>query len=296
MAASEAKALPPTNRVILRVGNTEVTQAEFEAGIGAIEPEKEGPSEKERRDLGDDYASVLMLSQQALVNHLDSSPEISRQLAIERLQILSDAEFNSLMDQAKPSFEEVSNYYSAHLPDFEQVQIRRLFIWKRGAGSKNAKGLSPQDARSRADAILQTAAAGGDTAKLTDAFKDSDDGLLDAHPLTFPRGELPPQMEKVAFAIKEGQWSQVEDTPDSLILLHLIKRDRQQLGQVSSSIEKRLQGEKMQALLENLKEKSAVWMDKEYFGTEVAPVPGTQRSSNPPSKVQQSSPKGEINK
>ena len=67
-----------------------------------------------------------------------------------------------------------------------------------------------------------------------------------------------------------------EDTPDSLILLQLIKRDRQQLGQVSSSIEKRLQGEKMQALLDNLKVKSAIWMDKEYFGTEVAPVPGGQ--------------------
>jgi hypothetical protein len=295
------KASPPTERVILKVGDVQVTQAEFESRISDIETQggdadKEGPADKDRRRLGDDYASVLMLSQRAVANHLESSPEISRQLAIARMQVLSDAEFASLMHQATPSFEEVSQYYSAHLSDYDEVHIRRLFIWKRRDNSKGAPVLSSQAARARADQIRQAYAAGTGEKKLPEDLMKSGEGMLDPEPLTFPRGELPPQMEKVAFALKEGEWSEVEDTPARLLLIQLVKRDRRQLGQVSSRIEKELQGEKMQALLDDLKKKAGIWMDEQYFGTGVAPVPGAQRRiSNPPSQLQKSEKKGESN-
>jgi hypothetical protein len=50
----------------------------------------------------------------------------------------------------------------------------------------------------------------------------------------------------------------------------------------------------MQAMLDDLKKKTGIWMDEEYFGTAVAPVPGAQRgSSNPPSTDQTSNRKEE---
>jgi parvulin-like peptidyl-prolyl isomerase len=278
----------------------QVTEAEFESRIAAIEPladpDKDSATEKDRRKLGDDYASVLMLSQQAVANHLDSSPEVSRQLAIARMQVLSDAEFESLMRQATPSSEEISQYYSAHLSDYDEVQIRRLFIWKQRDNSKTAPVLSSQAARASADQIRKEYASGTDVKKLSEDVRRSGEGILDPEPLTFPRGELPPQFEKVAFTLKEGGWSEVEDTPARLLLIQVVKRDRQQLGQVSERIEKNLQGEKMQALLDDLKKKAGIWMDQQYFGTAVAPVPGAQRrSSVPPSELQESAKKGENN-
>jgi parvulin-like peptidyl-prolyl isomerase len=278
----------------------EVTEAEFESRIAAIEPQadpdKDSATGKDRRKLGDDYASVLMLSQQAVANHLDSSPEVSRQLAIARMQVLSDAEFESLMRKAAPSSEEISQYYSAHLADYDEVQIRRLFIWKQRDNSKTAPVLSSQAARASADQIRKEYASGTDVKKLSEDVRRSGEGMLDPEPLTFPRGELPPQLEKVAFTLKEGEWSEVEDTPARLLLIQLVKRDRQQLGQVSARIEKNLQGEKMQALLDDLKKKAGIWMDEQYFGTAVAPVPGAQRRSFiPPSELQESAKKGENN-
>jgi parvulin-like peptidyl-prolyl isomerase len=237
-----------------------------------------------------------MLSQQAVANHLDSSPEVSRQLAIARMQVLSDAEFESLMRKAAPSSEEISQYYSAHLADYDEVQIRRLFIWKQRDNSKTAPVLSSQAARASADQIRKEYASGTDVKKLSEDVRRSGEGMLDPEPLTFPRGELPPQLEKVAFTLKEGEWSEVEDTPARLLLIQLVKRDRQQLGQVSARIEKNLQGEKMQALLDDLKKKAGIWMDEQYFGTAVAPVPGAQRRSFiPPSELQESAKKGENN-
>jgi hypothetical protein len=287
--------------VVLKVGDVQVTEAEFESRISDIEsqggdPDKESVTEKDRRRLGDDYASVLMLSQQAVASHLDSSPEVSRQLAIARMQVLSDAEFASLMHQAQPTSQEIGQYYSAHLSDYDEVQIRRLFIFKRGDKSKDAPVLSSQAARAHADQIRQTYASGTDVKKLSEDLRKSGNGLLDPEPLTFPLGELSPQMEKVAFALKEGEWAEVEDSPARLLLIQLVKRDRQPLGQVSARIEKNLQGEKMQVLLDNLKKDAGIWMDEQYFGTAVAPVPGArQRVSVPPSELQESAKKGKSN-
>ena len=287
--------------MVLKVGDLQVTQGDFESRIHDIEgpsadADKEGATEKDRRRLGDDYASVLMLSQQAVANHLDSSAEVSRQLAVARMQVLSDAEFASLMHQAQPSFEEVSQYYSAHLSDYDQVHIFRLFIWKQRDNAKGAPLLSSAAARARADGIRQAYAAGASEQKLADDLLKSGDAMLDREPLTFPRGELSSKMEKTAFALKEGEWAEIEDTPASLLLIHLVKRSRQQLGEVSSAIETKLQGQKMEALLDDLKKKAGIWMDQRYFGTEVAPVPGAQkRNSNPPSELQKTAKKGESN-
>jgi parvulin-like peptidyl-prolyl isomerase len=304
--ANSSGTTPPTpsksassasDRVVLKVGDAQVTAAEFETRINDIEPEGDpdkGTVDKKRRRLGDDYASVLMLSQQAVANHLDTSPEISRQLAISRMQILSDAEFAILMSKAQPTADEISAYYKSHLVDYEEVQARRLFIRKQKPGSTNSHGLPPEAARTRADAILKASAAGRDTTKLTEPFQNADSGLLDPKPLTFPRGELSPAVEKAVFASKEGVWSETLDTPDSIMLVQLVKLDHQQIGQVTSLIEKQLQGQKMQALLTQLKKNAGIWMDDQYFGTAVAPVPGApQRSSNPQSRLQESTT-GEI--
>lgn len=255
----------------MKVGGVQVTRAEYESTIGDIEPQRDpdkaDAAEKDRRRFGNDYASVLMLSQQAIANHIDSSPEVRHQLEVARLQILSDAQFARLLTQAKPSSEEISHYYDTHLPDFDRVKIRRLFIWKVGAGSKNTHGLSPEEAKARAAAILQEAASGDDATKRAEMFKDSDQGIFDSQPLVFIRGQLPAKLDKVAFTIKPGQWAEAEDTPDHIILVYLAGRDREPLPIVTGQIEKLVQGEKMQMKLEELKKKTGIWMDERYFGS-----------------------------
>jgi hypothetical protein len=177
---------------------------------------------------------------------------------------LSDAQFASLMQQAAPTAGEISQYYAAHLSDYDQVQIRRLFIWKRREGAKVGEGLSPQDARTRADAILK--ASRSEANKLAEDFKGSKDALLDAAPSIFPRGELPAQMEKIAFAMKAGEWAEVEDTPNRLVLIQLVEQKHRELDEVSSLIEQRLQGQNTQSALDAMKKNTGIWMDEQYFG------------------------------
>jgi len=99
---------------------------------------------------------------------------------------------------------------------------------------------------------------------------------------------LPPQMESVAFKLKEGEWSRIESAPDTLIFVQLVKHRQRQLGEVISLVRDRLQSQKMQAQLEVLRKKAGIWMDDKYFEA-AAPVSGAKTSnSHPPRKVEKS--------
>ncbi len=255
-----------------------VTQAEFEAVVSTLEAQQ-GPADLSRQAIGENYASLLMLSQQAIAQHLDSTPDVVRQLAVDRDQILSNAEFASLKAQSKPTPEEVSAYYTAHGEDYDVVLVRRIFIWEKAGGVSGAKQeMSSADAHALADAIRKAYASGSDPKKL---IRNPDRVVLDAEPLSFQRGELPDNMGKPAFTMKEGEWVVLTDTADALVMLQLVKRSRRDLKEMTPFIEKKLQSEKLKAKLEDLKRQSGVWLDQGYFAT-APPKPGSSTQSQNP--------------
>jgi len=276
-------ALPPAERVVLKVGNVQVTQADFESMVRTLE-EQQGPADLTRQAIGDNYAQLLTLSQQAIAHHLDTSPDVVRQLALDRTQILSNAEFARLKQQAKPTSDEIGAYYSAHLDDYDTVELRRLFIWS-SEGSKNTHGLSPQAAKELAEKARQAYASGGDVGKLvSDTPHDPENVMLDKEPLIFQRGELPPSLEKAAFALKDGGWTELNDAPGTYVFLQLVARSRRDLKVVSPQIEKKLQTQKLRQELEDLKKNAGIWMDEEYFA---APPQKPVASTQPKSSAQQ---------
>lgn len=121
-AASEAQGSSTTARVVLKVGNAQITEADFETMVRDLEAQQ-GPADLSRRAIGENFAQLLMLAQQAVANRLDSSPEVIHRLALDREQILSNAEFARQKNQAKPTPEAISRYYSAHLADYDVVQL-----------------------------------------------------------------------------------------------------------------------------------------------------------------------------
>ena len=267
-----------SERVVLKVGNIQVTQAAFETMVSDLEAQQ-GPADLSRKTIGDNYASLLMLSQQAVAQHLESSPEVVRQLALDRTQILSNAEYARLKAQANPTAEEIRAYYNAHLADYDVVQIRRLFIWTNNEGSKSGHGLSQQQATALAAAVRKAYASGGDVSKVVqDAVHDPNSVVFDTEPLTFQRGEMPPRLDEAAFALKEGGWTELNDAPGTFVFLQVVKRSRRDLKEVSPQIEKKLQAQKLKDEMDDLKKKAGIWMDEQYF----APPPQKPVSSTQP--------------
>ncbi len=246
---------------------------------------QQGPADLSRKAIGDNYTSLLMLSQQAVVNHLESSPEIVRHLALDRTQILSNADYDRLKAQAKPTPAEISAYYSAHLADYDLVQLRRVFIWSKAEGAKDGHGLSQQDATALAAAVRRAYASGSDVGTVLHGT-DPNSVVFDTTPLTFQRGELPLKLDETAFALKEGGWTELNDAPGTFVFLQVVERSRRDLKEVSPQIQKKLQAEKLRDELDDLKKKAGIWMDEEYF----APPPQKPVASMQPKTSTQEKP------
>ena len=259
------------DKIILKVGDLQITEGTFEQYVSDLET-TQGPADLSRKGLAENYSSLLMLSQQAKANKLQDNPLVQRQLAIDRMQILSNAEFTRLKQQAQPTPQQIKAYYDAHLEDYDVVKIRRVFIM----GNPNAIGspnLTPEQAKAMAGKVKQAIASNQDVFAIIKSTPHGvTDVVADTDPLTFQRGELPPEMDKAAFGLKEGQWTQLADGPTEFVFIQLVKNSRKDLNDVSSQIEKKLEADTLRDELKALKEKTGIWMDEEYFASK-APVP-----------------------
>jgi len=266
---------------VLKVGDQQITQAAFEQYVTDLES-TQGPASLSRKKLGDSYASMLMLEKQAKAEDLESTPEVQRLLAIDRMQILSNAEFAKLKAATTPTPEEIKEYYNEHLDDFDVAEVRRIFIWS-GDPSTKDHSLTPEQAKAMADS-MRVAIKSGNEAEINKILSSTqhgrDDVAADPRPLRFRRGELAPVMNDAIFALKEGEWKEFNSSPGEYVFIHLVKLSREDLKDATPEITKNVQAEKLRQELSKLKSKTGVWMDETYFASKT-PTPANTEPEVP---------------
>jgi hypothetical protein len=280
-SANSNSNLPPDQRVVMKIGDTQITQKQFEEMYGDFLKDQAGAPVPKKKTTAENFAGGVMLAKEAEAQGLNKKPEVQRELEMNRIQVLSNAEYNELQDKAKPTTREISAYYDSHLDDFDQVAIRRVFIFKQ-SGHTNGHGIPAADAKVRADEIRKALTTGGDAKALIKDTKDA----LDAEPLTFRREDLPAIMQN-AFDMKPGEWSQVADTPDALILFEVVSKGRLTLAQSTPEIEKKLQGQKLREEMDALKKKTGVWLDDQYFAGSVSAAKSPASSPSDEKRAQE---------
>jgi parvulin-like peptidyl-prolyl isomerase len=94
-----------------------------------------------------------------------------------------------------------------------------------------------------------------------------------------------PEMEKVVFALKDGEVSEIMDVAQALAFFQVTGHSTAELKDVSTQIEQTLQKQKVEAAVTDLKKKTTVWMDDQYFAAPLtAPAgapPSAPASENP---------------
>jgi peptidyl-prolyl cis-trans isomerase D len=120
------------------------------------------------------------------------------------------------------SRQEVESYYRQHLADYaspEQFRARHILVKPSGVGED-----ADRTARQRAEQLLQRIRAGEDFGDLARRVTDDDKTRDDAGDLGYrAAGELAPELQKVAFALKVGQVSDVFRAPDGYHIVQLIE-------------------------------------------------------------------------
>jgi parvulin-like peptidyl-prolyl isomerase len=233
---------------------------------------------------------MLLLSQRALDEQLDSSPALRSRLELQRDQTLAEAEYEKMSSEIRVSQAEVSQYFAAHPSEFDTVQVREFIIRKRPKGAVNAKlGLTVEDAKSKAESIRQALLAGTDVDKVAESFADPPNVILiDPKPRTLRRREMVPDLEKATFDLKDGGVSEPVDTLQSLFVVKVLKHQHPELKEVATEVENKVRQQKLDAEMDRLKEKAGVWMDANYFKGN--PIATSGSAVQPPAAPQAPNP------
>ncbi len=273
----------PADKVVLKVGDQQFTKADIDFLIENLPPQtQQAIATKGKRPLGDQYALIVILSRQASLHHLDQTPAFVRKLAFQKQQLEAQAAFEEINQQTKVTPEELQQYYTAHAADYDEITVRQFVIRKKAAEPKadpahptasTSPGPSPEEAKARAEAIRKELAAGTDIKKVMEDFK-APDVIIEAEPRTVRRGGMRPDMEKVAFALKDGEVSEPVDVPQALVFFQVTGHSHVDLKVVTPDIEKILRQQKLDGALDAVKKNTTLWMDEQYFAGPSKPVEG----------------------
>ncbi len=280
----------PPDKVVLKVGDKQFTKAEMDSLIGNLPPQAQRAlATQGKKPLAEQFALIVMLSRQAETHHLDQTPEFAHKLAFQKQQLEAQSAYEEINQQAKVTPEEVQQYYTAHAADYDEISVRQIVVRIKPAAPQagsgpatppTAPGLSPEEAKARAAAIRKELAAGTDIKKVMDDFKAPGDVIIEADPRKIRHGGMRPEMEKVAFALKDGEISEPMDVPQALVFFQVTGHSRADLKDVTPEIEKNLRQQKVDAAMAEVKKSAAVWMDDQYFAA--PPKPQAGPSLGPP--------------
>jgi hypothetical protein len=253
--------------VVLKVGATQVTESEIDALVSKLGTQAKAiVATQGRKPVGEQYLKMLLLSQRASDEHLDSTPAIRSRLELQRAETLAEAEYQKMSSEVQVSPEEVSQYFTAHQSEFETVQVREFLVRKRPQGTEDPKqGLTAADAKAKAESIRGALLSGGDIDKVANDFAGADVVLVDRKPRTLRSAEMQPALAKATFDVKDSGVSQLVDTPQAFVVVRVFGHQRPEQKEVTTEIENKLRNQKLDAEVDGLRAKAGVWIDGEYF-------------------------------
>jgi peptidyl-prolyl cis-trans isomerase C len=260
---------------------------EFEDFLQA-NPRFQQPAQGPQRDeLKKQFAEFKVIAERARKEGMDRNDVTRLQALLDRSQTLAGAYLSELQKNADKlvTDADIEQYFKDHPSDFDEVRVRHILIStqpkdqgdeeeeaKDKKSAEKPKALTKEEARKKAQALLERARKGEDFAKL--ARENSDDpgskdkgGEYDF----FGRGKMVPEFEKAAFALKPGEISDLVETQYGF---HIIKLEERRTAsapdadpKVRQQIVDKLKQDKLEARIDEIAASSSVVVPEDFDTT-----------------------------
>lgn len=271
-SSNSADGLDPGRRVVIRVGEEELTPADVEEIVRVLPPQSrafyEGPG---KHLLAQYLVRMKLLAAEARKQGLAEEPEVRQALQVAAESILADAAHKALVRSIPVEEEQVLQLYEQRREEFEQVRLRRLLIRTprsipTTAPNPTRQPLPEEEARQKIQDLRQQLLEGADFAELAQTYSDDlatagaggDMGYVG-------RQEIVPPVAKAAFSLPPGEVSEVLETPFGLELITVEDRRSKPLEEVRPQLEAQLRRGRMEARLKELEEQYGVEVDTQFF-------------------------------
>jgi parvulin-like peptidyl-prolyl isomerase len=276
---------PPADKTADPNCKTVITRAEFEKVVETVQPNM---PPRVRRQFAARYTMALVMAEKAHDMGLDQGPKFEDRMKLMRLQVLSQ-EFNQAMQEkaAQISDKDIEDYYQSHSPDYEEVDLQRIFIPRAeqlpaskvklsGAAEERRRKDGEEVMKKEADKLHARAVAGENFSKLQDeAFTVA--GNKTKPPSTkmgdVRRNGLPPAHASV-LELKTGEISAVISDPSGYYIYKVGTKEVEPLDKVKEEIRATLRSQRMQEQMQSVQQSATPTLDEAYFGPEMPPQHG----------------------
>ncbi|MGH9406515.1 MAG: peptidyl-prolyl cis-trans isomerase [Terriglobia bacterium] len=266
--ATSAAAANDPGKVVMKVGSVQVTESEFDKLLGSMSPQQLEQNGG-RHAIGETYSNMLVLSQAAKSQHLDSSPQFRQQMDLERNNLLARMESQDIARKLEVTSDEVSRYFTAHQPEFKEAKVYEVEVLKKSA--RNANGLAEAEAQAKTSAIRKALSSGTDIKAVAKTYNVPNQVVVVSDPQPIAYKPSLPEFVRAAFTLPAGALSQVQDSPDAILFVQVASHDTLTLKDATPQIENAIRQQKFENALNGLRKQYPVWMDSSYFGSTGAP-------------------------
>ncbi|HST20689.1 MAG TPA: peptidylprolyl isomerase [Blastocatellia bacterium] len=259
----------------------------------------QGPQREQFRK---QYGEFKVVADLARKENLEDDSLTKLGILLDSSQILQNAYLSELGKNADTlvSDQDIEQYYNDHKNDFEEIRVRHVLVStqppppdpgapadKDGKDKPKPKQLTKEEARQKAQALLERARKGEDFAKLarenTDDLGSKDKG---GEYDFFSRGKMVPEFEAGAFPLKPGEISDLVETPFGF---HIIKLEERRPGpppsdpKVRQQITDKMKEQKLKDRIDEIARDSKVVVPED-FDTTVKPAELPPPMVSPPSE------------
>ncbi len=266
----------PADPVIITAGTITVTKSEFEGAVKTLpEQYQQFALTNGKRQFAEDFLRLKLLAAEGMKNGLDKDPDVQKQLALMRENLVAQAQLSRLDKTIVVSDADAKAMYDANVKDYEQVHARHILIAFKGspAAQTGKKELTEDEAKAKAEDIRKKIAAGAKFEDLAKTESDDVGSAANGGDLgNFNHGQMVPEFEKAAFELKPGEVSQVVRTQFGYHIIKVEGHDSTPFAGVKDKLSKDLHQKKVQETLDKLKADAKPQFNEAYFTPPAPPA------------------------
>jgi peptidyl-prolyl cis-trans isomerase C len=258
-------------KVVMVIGDTEITAGEFMAYIDTVPPQyRQQARTVNRGKWAQEVIKIKFLAAEARRQKVDQDPKVQAQLNFQAENLLAARAYDRRIQGLTVDEAALRDYFSKHKAEYERVKASHILVRLPGSPvplRKGQKELTSDEALAKAQALRKRIVAGEDFAKLAKEESDDTNSAASGGDVGFfKRGQMVPEFEEVAFFMKPGEVSEPVRSQYGFHVIRLDQREAKSFEELKPELEKRVRLDLAQkALLENLS-KGAVKVDETFFG------------------------------
>ena len=224
------------------------------------------------------FGQIKVVAARARKEGMEQEHGTRLQILLARSQVLAQAYFDEIQKNADKlvTDADLEQYYSEHPDEFEEVRARHILV-RTGPGEHQEgedpaahkdghKEVTKEEAKKKAEGLLERIKGGADFAKLAEENSDDGSKTQGGDLGYFQRGAMVPEFQDAAFKLKPGEVSGVVETEFGY---HIIKVEDHRTAQLNDEqtrqkITAKIQQDKIKQKLDEITNTSNVEVAEDF--------------------------------